>query len=119
MGVHSKKKKRSLKRRIQLVKQLIEMLKVKDFTYFNKDTLTQIALSSESDQTLFVAFHIVRLLRKFYSLDECSNVSYEEVLYKKMSELKHLLPVDIQLSVRESSEMIKQVVGEDTFNESA
>ena len=74
------------------------MLKAKDFTYFTKETLLQI-IHNRSEKSVFEAFHIVKLLKRFYCLDTCSDASYEAILFNKMNEIKHLLPLDtIQLA---------------------
>lgn len=107
----TKRQLKMLKRRHTIVSTLVEMLRARDFTYFTKETLYAVVgwefmqsgrqgqQFNSLESGIFEAFTIIKLLRKFYSIDPSSNSSYEQVLSRRMQELKHLLPSDIPVPV--------------------
>ena len=96
---------------------------MKDFTFFTKDTLfvilgesfkTNRNISKEQisfESGLYEVFHIIKLLNKYYSLDASTNTSYEAIIFKKMRDLRHLLPVSSSFDIGLHTKSI------DTFGE--
>ncbi|TNV83624.1 hypothetical protein FGO68_gene221 [Halteria grandinella] len=97
-----KDQKKLLKKRHRIVSSLVELLRVKNFTYFTKETLFLILgdskhtdqVKSTMDSGIFEAFHIIKVLKAFYE-NPTVNQSYETVLHKKMRDLSTLMPYEV------------------------
>jgi hypothetical protein len=83
------------------------MLRDRDFTYFTKETLFILTEDPKSRDVpagsmalipmLLEIFSVVKLLRAFYSLKPGVDMSYCQVIYKRLYEIKRrVLPDDFE-----------------------
>jgi hypothetical protein len=96
------------------------MLRSKDFTYFTKETLYIVTgdhisppitsptnLSIYPESTLFEAFQVIKVLKKFYSVQASTNPSYAQVLFNKLCRFKVLLPYEEEESIFNSISQVE------------
>jgi hypothetical protein len=84
--------------KLTIVQALVEMLRDRDFTYFSKETLFILSEEPKSRDIpggsaalvpmLREIFQIVKLLKAYYDLKPGVDMSYAQVIYSRMRDIK-------------------------------